>query len=370
MRKRNIPYRRNRGIEEKKHKRRKIAICFIIGIFIFGYSWAAEKKQQAQQTEFRNTFLEETEHGEEYIKWVDFKVTKEALQTAYEWDLKTYGEKVHIDWIELLALTAARGGGEFEAGTIMEMEKFARQLCEGDTTVEKLQKKLTYYPYYKEAYSAVLDGYVGEFEKEEIAPDGSSTWKKVYGLKAYSPIAAGFDYQDYDDFGASRSYGYERQHLGHDMMGLIGTPIIAIESGVVEALGWNEYGGWRIGIRSFDSKRYYYYAHLRQDFPYVKALEKGSVVTAGDVIGYMGHTGYSKEENVNNIETVHLHLGIELIFNEKEREKGNEIWIDCYQLVQFLYQNRSLVKRDDSTKEWYRVNQIKEPSALYDMEKK
>ncbi len=47
-------------------------------------------------------------------------------------------------------------------------------------------------------------------------------------------------------------------------MGSIGTPIIAVESGTIEALGWNQYGGWRIGIRSFDKKRYYYYAHLRK----------------------------------------------------------------------------------------------------------
>ena len=75
----------------------------------------------------------------------------------------------------------------------------------------------------------------------------------------------------------------------------IGTPITAIESGYVEALGWNQYGGWRIGIRSFDKKRYYYYAHLRQNFPYALNLEEGSIVTAGDVIGYMGHTGYSPQ---------------------------------------------------------------------------
>ena len=79
------------------------------------------------------------------------------------------------------------------------------------------------------------------------------------------------------------------------MMGQIGTPIIAVESGYVEALGWNQYGGWRIGIRSFDKKRYYYYAHLRQKSPFQKGLKEGSVVTAGDVIGYMGHTGYSKK---------------------------------------------------------------------------
>ena len=75
-------------------------------------------------------------------------------------------------------------------------------------------------------------------------------------------------------------------------MAATGTPVIAVESGTVEALGWNQYGGWRIGIRSFDKKRYYYYAHLRQNFPYCKSLEVGSVVQAGDVIGYMGRTGY------------------------------------------------------------------------------
>lgn len=39
-------------------------------------------------------------------------------------------------------------------------------------------------------------------------------------------------------------------------------------------------------------------------------LKEGDVVTAGDVIGYMGHTGYSTKENVNNIDTVHLHYGL------------------------------------------------------------
>lgn len=99
---------------------------------------------------------------------------------------------------------------------------------------------------------------------------------------------------------------------------------MAIESGVVEALGWNQYGGWRIGIRSFDGKRYYYYAHLRQNYPYAEGLEEGSVVTAGDVIGYMGHTGYSTTENVNNIKIVHLHWGLQLIFDESQKETSYE----------------------------------------------
>ena len=173
----------------------------------------------------------------------------------------------------------------------------------------------------------------------------------------------GFPYQDYDDFGASRSFGYKRPHLGHDMMGQIGTPIICIESGYVEALGWNRYGGWRIGIRSFDGKRYYYYAHLRQNRPYAEGLSQGDIVTAGDVIGYMGHTGYSDKENVNNIETVHLHAGLELIFDESQKDSDNEIWIDFYQIAQFLRANRAEVVRDENTKEWHRKYAMKDPEA-------
>jgi len=177
------------------------------------------------------------------------------------------------------------------------------------------------------------------------------------------PIAKNFPYSDYDDFGVSRSYGYKRRHLGHDMMGQVGTPIVAVESGYVEAIGWNQYGGWRLGIRSFDGKRYYYYAHLRKNFPYNKALEEGSIVQAGDVIGYLGRTGYSATENVNNIETSHLHIGLQLIFDESQKEGNNEIWVDCYNLTRFLYRNRSETVKNTDTKEWNRIYNIKDPAA-------
>jgi len=142
------------------------------------------------------------------------------------------------------------------------------------------------------------------------------------------------------------------------MMAATGTPIIAVESGIVEALGWNQYGGWRIGIRSFDKQRYYYYAHLRQNRPYAANLAVGQTVTAGDVIGYVGHTGYSTKENVNNIKVSHLHFGLQLIFDESQKESVNEIWVDVYQLCKLLRQNQSEVVRDSATKEYSRKNQI------------
>nr|WP_306817565.1 M23 family metallopeptidase [Acetatifactor muris] len=308
----------------------------------------------------------------DYIKWVDFTVSYEALCKAYDWDVKTHGSEHEIDWVELLAYTAAKTGGAFGKDALKTMEKAAEKLSAGEVTMEELTKELKYYAYYKEAYDAAIGGLVGEYwEEDPEAPQGNPAegtaertgYIKKYGLKGYFPLARGFDYNHYDDFGAGRSYGYKRKHLGHDMMGLVGTPIMAVESGVVTALGWNQYGGWRIGISSFDGKRYYYYAHLRQNYPYAEGLEEGSVVTAGDVIGYMGHTGYSAKENVNNIEVVHLHWGLQLIFDESQKKGNNEIWIDLYPLTRFLAKHTQAAVKVEGTKEWRRTTDIVDPAV-------
>ena len=92
-------------------------------------------------------------------------------------------------------------------------------------------------------------------------------------------------------------------------------------------------------------------------------LSEGSVVTAGDVIGYLGRTGYSSTENTNNIDTPHLHFGLQLIFDESQKEGNNEIWIDCYELVKFLRMNQSQVAKVEGTKEWERVYDQREPEG-------
>lgn len=331
-------------------------------ICLVGAGLVTEKEMEAKQASAGGIWevLEKHQQGElvesdsgDYIKWVDFTVPAEAMDKAYQYDVDSYGQEIHVNWIELLAYAAAKQGGNFGKAALKNIDECAKKLQAGES-IDKLTEKLKYYPYYLEAYTAVLGGFVGEYEMEG---------ETRYGLKAFSPIAAGFYYTDYDDFGASRSYGYARPHLGHDMMGQIGTPIIAAESGYVEALGWNQYGGWRIGIRSFDKKRYYYYAHLRQNYPYAENLKEGDIVSAGDVIGYMGHTGYSAKENVNNIETIHLHFGLELVFDESQKESNNEIWINCYELVKFLAKNRSEVYKVEGTKEWKRVTEIKLPEV-------
>ena len=275
----------------------------------------------------------------EPIKWVDFAVPYESLKYAMDTDIATAEQEKHISWIDILALSACRTGGKCG---LTSVKKAAKDL-KGDKSPEELLENLyKYYSYYHEAYTAVLGGLLGNYSVEI-----NGEWKGVYGLKAFSPIAAGYGYSHCSDFGNSRSFGFARKHLGNDLMGGLGTPIVAVEGGIVEAMGWNRYGGWRIGIRSFDSKRYYYYAHLQKDTPFAKDMCVGKIVQPGDVIGFMGRTGYSDKENTNNIETVHLHFGMQLVFDESQKECNSEIWIDVYNIVRLLADHRSSVKKTD-----------------------
>lgn len=301
----------------------------------------------------------------DFIKWVDFDVTYDALEQTYECDVASQKEEIRLNWIELLACLAAKNGGDFSQFKASHLSELVSELQSKGTTMPELTKDMKYYPYYYEAYSAILGGLVGEYEVQvsEGGDSAKKVWEKRYGLKGFLPIAKNYPYCDYDDFGVSRSYGYKRNHLGHDMMSQVGTPIVAVESGYVEAIGWNQYGGWRLGIRSFDKKRYYYYAHLRKNFPYNKELKEGSIVQAGDVIGYLGRTGYSTTENTNNIDTSHLHFGLQIIFDESQKEGAGEIWVDCYDLIRFLYRNRSETAKNPDTKEYYRIYEFKDPSV-------
>ncbi|HZK22101.1 MAG TPA: M23 family metallopeptidase [Oscillospiraceae bacterium] len=307
------------------------------------------------------TNIEENKEKKDFIKWVDFNVPYEALDYAVKLDIKYHDTETPVSYVELLAYTAAKNGNNFKGFKTAQLDTLVDKIKSGKT-IECISDGLKYYDFYCEAYTAILSGLVGEYEIE-VDDESSETgkrWERKYGIKAFSPFAKGFYYREYDDFGAGRSYGFNRRHLGHDMIGSVGTPIVAVEGGMVEELGWNQYGGWRIGIRSHDKKRYYYYAHFRKDFPYNKDLKIGGKVAAGDVIGYLGRTGYSVKENVNNIDVAHLHIGLQLIFDESQKNCQSEIWIDVFPITKLLSKNRSTVKKDEQTKEYSRVYGFRE----------
>lgn len=329
-----------------------IACVVLLSSIISFYSFATDTSSNEEKKDF--------------IKWVDFNVSVEALNLTAKLDINSHNKKEEVvyNWIELLAYLSCKNGGDFKNFKQNDLYSLVEELKSGQT-IQDLSQNMKFYDYYYESYCAILSGFIGNYSIEVANEDGTKSYQEKYGLKAFLPIAKNYSFSHYDDFGNSRSYGFKRTHLGNDLMGSIGTPIIAVESGIVENLGWNQYGGWRVGIRSFDTKRYYYYAHLRKNHPYCEGLEEGTTVKAGDVIGYLGMTGYSTKENVNNINVPHLHFGMQLIFDESQVDSPNEIWIDVYQIIEFLKQNRSEVyMANTETKDYERKFDFMENSLL------
>lgn len=124
-----------------------------------------------------------------------------------------------------------------------------------------------------------------------------------------------------DSWMDSRSFGGERGHEGCDIMAAVNErghyPVVSISDGYVEKMGWLKLGGYRIGIRS-PGGVYFYYAHLSD---YAPDLNVGDEVVAGELLGFMGDTGYSEIEGTTGYFPVHLHVGIYL--NDKDgKEKS------------------------------------------------
>jgi murein DD-endopeptidase MepM/ murein hydrolase activator NlpD len=119
------------------------------------------------------------------------------------------------------------------------------------------------------------------------------------------PIPKQYNYTYRSTWGDRRGWGGRRMHEGTDIFAGYGTPVLATSYGFVEMKGWNEYGGWRIGIRDLNNV-YHYYAHLSS---YAKGLQIGSTVTPGQVIGYVGSSGYGRPGTSGKF-APHLHYGM------------------------------------------------------------
>lgn len=117
------------------------------------------------------------------------------------------------------------------------------------------------------------------------------------------PLTANYDYEP--TWGARRGWGGLRIHEGTDLFAAYGTPVHATAYGVVEMKGWNKYGGWRVGLRDLQGN-YHYFAHLNSYAPH---LHVGMVTRPGQVIGYVGSSGYGPEGTMGKFPP-HLHYGL------------------------------------------------------------
>ncbi len=106
-------------------------------------------------------------------------------------------------------------------------------------------------------------------------------------------------------WGAARGFGGRRSHEGTDIFAGYGVPVRSTCYGIVETKGWNKYGGWRIGIRDLYNN-YHYYAHLGG---FAKDITVKQIVEPGDVIGFVGSTGYGPPGTAGKFPP-HLHFGM------------------------------------------------------------
>lgn len=217
---------------------------------------------------------------------------------------------------------------ESEAFRCQQMsEKLLEQLCERKVSSEEFPSLLA---------STMAEG---NFSPEELS-DRRDLYEK-YKPREFSELTRSYAavWQDLECFPLSgesvsytdtwmarREYGGERFHEGCDLFienARSGEyPVRSMTDGVVEKKGWLPLGGYRLGIRS-PHGGYYYYAHLSS---YWKDYQPGDEIMAGDVIGFMGDSGYGEEGTIGKF-PVHLHLGIYIQTADKREVSVNPYWI-------------------------------------------
>ena len=99
------------------------------------------------------------------------------------------------------------------------------------------------------------------------------------------PVDGGASYGD--TYGANRSDIYDGWHHGDDLFAPLGTPVVAVATGTLSLVGWNELGGWRLWLTDGKGNSFYY-AHLAG---YARWILKHHQVRAGQVLGFLGRTG-------------------------------------------------------------------------------
>lgn len=150
---------------------RKRLVCFLLAAMLL----AAPPAQAAEG---------------DFIRWVDFNLTAEAMERAIALEQRMREKEIPVSWLDILALGSVRSGGK--RFSVKYAEKAAAELSKGVSPEELLGAQYRYFDYYRKTYEAALGGLVGCYAVETTdAETGEKSWKPVYGVKAFSPIAEG-----------------------------------------------------------------------------------------------------------------------------------------------------------------------------------
>lgn len=182
-----------------------------------------------------------------------------------------------------------------------------------------------------------LDHAEKRWEKRPAWEEYESMCNAIWNDVEYFPVPESSRHKSYtvdfaDSWMGERTYGGRRGHEGTDIMASENTPglypVVSMSDGTVASKGWLEKGGWRIGIAA-PSGGYYYYAHLAS----YADIEEGDKVRAGEVIGFMGNSGYGPEGTTGMFAT-HLHVGIYIY------PGGVETSVNPYWVLRFLEEKK------------------------------
>lgn len=285
-----------------------ISVIYMVSLAVVLYITAFELK--LLQTELLVKDIKQ--NGIDYDAFRNFLVSDEMLHTANKRithiikQNPELNDKIYIDGIGYLTFAMMASDFNPNGSKLLDERTFLRGIAKvaGTPSFKEL------YEYYK---SILID------------------------LKYFPVPKVESDYADIsyvDTWYFLRSYGGNRRHEGTDLMdnnhirGFF--PVISITDGVVENLGWLEKGGYRVGIRS-KSGGYFYYAHLNSFAPELKAKDE---VIAGQLLGFMGDSGYGTEGTIGKFE-VHLHMGIYV------HTSMGDMSINPYWIMKMLEDNRT-----------------------------
>jgi len=217
-------------------------------LFVGGYRWWAAQVEHRERQKLSR--LEEEMRGLRR----EWRVCEERLEHFYQRQREFYAPIVGVMPIAEAAWMGATGGAE--------------PISEWDRTLYRVKVL-------REAYEKL---------HAETRLRQEALRRYPYVMPVEGNISSGFGFRQ-DPF-----TGRWQMHTGVDISARYGAPVRAAASGVVSYAGWdNAGGGYGIQVEinhlnGFVTK----YAHLSR-----VAVRVGDTVQRGDIVGYVGSTGYS-----------------------------------------------------------------------------
>jgi peptidoglycan LD-endopeptidase LytH len=165
-----------------------------------------------------------------------------------------------------------------------------------------------------EAHTPVVEAPAPTSGRTGVIPSGAPEAKDLASRRLTIPVEGIPSDKLVRSFHDARSGS--RVHEALDILAPKGTPVVAVEDGMVAKLFTSKAGG--ITLYQFDpGKEYaYYYAHLDR---YEDGIKEGDALRRGQVIGYVGVSGNAPKN------TPHLHFAVFRLTPEKNWWQGTPI---------------------------------------------